>query len=365
VSNATIALIVFVVTLTASVAFVKKAMDVFARLGFVDKPGARHERTQGIPRGLGVAIFLAFLVGIGASYVLDVTRQSRETERLLLMVIGSAIIVGVMLVDDAISLGPFTKLAWQIVASAIIVLPRLRGADHGIVIEQFNSPFGGEITLPVLLAVAVTFIWLIGMMNAMNWVDGLDGLAGSVTLVACVVLFIHTFFGLRGLPQFTISLLPLALGAAIIGFLPFNWHPAKVIMGDAGAMFLGFALAIIAIIGGAKIATALLALGLPILDGIWVVLFRLIHGSVPLYADQGHIHHRLLAGGWGQQRIVLFVAGVSALVGAFALLIPSRELKLVAFLLLGVILLLQISWLAWKSRRGPHNVTATGHEAGR
>lgn len=364
-SNATIAIIVFLATLLASVAFVKKAMDVFARLGFVDQPGPRHARTQGIPRGLGVAIYLAFLVGIGASFVLPVIRQSRETERILLLVIGSAIIVGVMLVDDAIDLGPVTKLAWQLIATSIVVLPRLRGAGHGIVIEQFNWPFGGEVTLPVLLAVGATFLWLIGMMNVMNWVDGLDGLAGSVTLVACIVLFIHTYFGLRGLPQFTISLLPLALGAAILGFLPFNWHPAKVIMGDAGAMFLGFALAVIAIIGGAKIATALLALGLPILDGVWVVLFRLIHGSSPLYADQGHIHHRLLAGGWGQRRIVLFVAGISALFGAFALLITSRELKLAAFVAIGFVLLAQISWLAWKSRRTPRNVTAAGQETGR
>ncbi len=359
-SNAGIAAAIFVVTVLTSIAFVIKATDVFARLGLVDQPGPRRVHTQPVPRGLGVAIFLAFLVGVGASFIFDVPRQSRETERILLMVIGSAIVVGVMLVDDAIRLGPITKLLWQLLAAAMVVLPRLRGDNHGIVIEQVNSPFGDRITLPLALALGVTFFWLVAMMNVLNWVDGLDGLAGTVTLVACLVLFVHTYFGPEGRPQFTISLLPLALGAAIIGFLPFNWHPAKVIMGDAGAMFLGFALAVIAIIGGAKLATAFLALGLPILDGAWVILFRTIHGRSPLYADRGHLHHRLLDGGWGQPRIVLFVAGMSALFGFGALLLPSQELKLLASVAVALVLLTIIAWLAHRSRRLAAQVTSAG-----
>ncbi len=357
-SNAAVAVTVFVVTLLTSVIFVLKTTDMFARLGLVDLPGPRRVHKRPVPRGLGVAIFLAFLVGVGASYILDVPRQSRETERILLMVIGSAIIVGVMLVDDAIELGPITKLGWQLLAAAMVILPRLRGEGHGILIEQFNSPFGGRVTLPLVIAFGFTFFWLVGMMNVMNWVDGLDGLAGTVTLVACAVLFVHTYFGPEGRPQFTISILPLALAAAIIGFLPFNWHPAKVIMGDAGAMFLGFALAVISIIGGAKLATALLALGLPILDGAWVILFRTIHGRSPLYADRGHLHHRLLDGGWSQQQIVLFVGGMSALFGFGALLLPSRELKLLALISVGIVLVAIIAWLAQRSRRLAARVTS-------
>ena len=354
-SNVEIALVVFLVTTVTSVAFVIKTTDLFRKLGLLDQPGPRRVHTTPVPRGLGVAIFLAFLVGIGASYFLPVERQAEETERLLLTVIGSAIIVGVMLVDDAISLGPRTKLLWQLTAAAIVILPRLRGEEHGIVMQQVNSPFGGTIVLPLAVAVAVTFVWVVGLMNVMNWVDGLDGLAGSVTLVSCAVLFIHTYFGPDDVPQFTISLLPLTLGAAIIGFLPFNWHPAKLIMGDAGAMFLGFALAVISIIGGAKVATALLVLGLPILDGLWVVAYRYIHGRSPLYADRGHLHHRLLAGGWGQRRIVLFVAGISAVFGSAALLLPTRELKLITFLMIGAVLFVIIGSLALRSRSVANN----------
>lgn len=352
-SNGAIVVIVFLITMITSVAFVIKTTDLFSRLGLFDQPGPRRVHTNPVPRGLGVAIFLAFLVGIGASYFLPVERQPEETERILLTVVGGAIIVGVMLVDDAISLGPRTKLLWQVMAASIVILPRFRGDEHGIVMQQINSPFGGTLIMPLVLAVLVTFVWIVGLMNVMNWVDGLDGLAGSVTLVSCVVLFIHTYFGPDNTPQFTISLLPLALGAAIMGFLPFNWHPAKLIMGDAGAMFLGFTLAVISIIGGAKIATALLVLGLPILDGLWVVAFRFFHGRSPLYADKGHLHHRLLAGGWGQRQIVLFVAGISAIFGSAALLLPTRELKLVTFVMIGVVLFAIIGWLALRSRYFP------------
>jgi UDP-GlcNAc:undecaprenyl-phosphate GlcNAc-1-phosphate transferase len=356
-NHAVIAILVFVVTTATSVIFVIKTTDLFNRLGMIDHPGPRRVHKVPVPRGLGVAIFLAFLVGIAVTYILPVTRQSRETERILLMVIGGAIVVGVMLVDDALSLGPRTKLAWQIVAAAVVILPRFRGSDRGIVIEQFNSPFGGTISLPLVVAIIVTFVWIIGMMNVMNWVDGLDGLAGSVTLVSCIILFIHTYFGPDGLPQFTISLLPLALGAAIVGFLPFNWHPARVIMGDAGAMFLGFALALIAIIGGAKIATALLAMGLPILDAAWVIIYRFMHGRSPLYADKGHLHHRLLEAGFGQRTIVLALAGTSAIFGAASLLITNREVKLVVFGLVAVVLLVTIGWLAQRTREQERRAT--------
>jgi UDP-N-acetylmuramyl pentapeptide phosphotransferase/UDP-N-acetylglucosamine-1-phosphate transferase len=345
VSSGLIATIVFLVTLATSVAFVFKTTDLFSRLGLVDKPGPRRVHTTPVPRGLGVAIFLAFLVGIAATYFLPVARQPQETERILLVVIGSAIVVGVMLVDDAISLDPLTKLIWQIMAAAVVILPRLRSIDHGIVIESFNLPFFGTVTVPIAIAIAGTFLWLVGMMNVMNWVDGIDGLAGSVTLVSCIVLFIHTYWGAGTVPQFTISLLPLVLGAAVLGFLPFNWHPARVIMGDAGAMFLGYSLGVIAIIGGAKIATALLVLGLPLLDGLWVTAYRMAHGRSPAEADMGHLHHRLLAAGLGQRTIALLLSGASAIFGALALLLPNTESKAASFVLIGFVLLAIIWWL--------------------
>ena len=341
-----IAAILFVLTVGTSYAFVSKASSLFEQWGLVDKPGPLRVNPNVVARGLGVAMFLAFLVGIGVSYSLPVERFPVETERILLMIIGAAIVVAVMLVDDAIDLPPRIKLMWQVVAGLMIILPRVQGESRGIVIEQFNVPWIGVVTVPLVLAFAGTLLWLVGMMNVMNWVDGLDGLAGSISFVACVIMFIHTFWGLGGLQQFTISLLPLLLGAAILGFLPFNWYPSKVIMGDAGAMFLGYMLGVVSIIGGAKIGMMLLVLGFPILDGIWVTMNRIMSGKHAMERDVGHLHHRLLRAGFNQPQVVLIFAGISAIFGGFALLLPSRELKLVALVVMGALLLAVIAWLA-------------------
>ena len=303
---------------------------------------ARQVHSTPLPKFGGIAMFVAFCGGIAISFILPVDRFPEEIERIVLLLAGAAIIVAVMVYDDLIGIAPLPKLAWQIVAAAVIILPRWRGEDHGLVIEQFTNPFGGVVEVPLLLAVGLTFLWIVGMMNTLNWVDGLDGLAASITLVAATVLFVHTFFRPEGNPQFTISLLAVALGAAVIGFLPFNWHPARILMGDTGAMFLGFALAVIAIIGGAKIATALLALWVPIVDVAWVIVYRVLNGRSPLRADRGHLHHRLLDYGWSQQQIVLLFAGLSAILGAASLIIPWPELKLALLIaggLLGVVIL--------------------------
>lgn len=323
------------------------------RLGLIDLPGPRRVHTSPLPRAGGLAVFLAFVFGLVFSFSFDVQRLGSEPERLVLLLGGSCLIVGIMVFDDAIGMRPLPKLFAQVVIAAIVVVPRLRGQAHGIVIEQFNLPLAGQVRLPLVIAIGFTIFWIVGMMNTMNWIDGLDGLAASVTLVTCTVLFIHTYFWPRNDPQFTISILALVLGAAVIGFLPFNWHPSKIILGDAGANFLGFALAVLSIIGGAKIATALLALGLPIVDVAWLIVYRAANGRSPLAADRGHLHHRLLDRGWSQAKIVRFVAGVSAFSGLLALVLPNRGLKLGAMALVGLVMLTTVSGLAIRDR---HNL---------
>jgi len=353
VENWAIALIVFAVTAGSSALLVSRSIPLFSKLGLLDPINPRKIHKVPVPRGAGIAIFLAFVIGISLSFSLDVQRFPKETERILLLLAGGMVVVAVMFVDDAVGLKPLTKLGWQVGAALIVVVPRFRGVNHGIVIEQFNAPFFGTISVPLLLAVLFTVFWIVGMMNTLNWVDGMDGLAGSVTLVTCGILFLHTFFWPRDDPQFTVSLIPLALGAAVVGFLPFNWHPARIIMGDSGANFLGYALAVASIIGGAKIATALLALGLPVLDVAWVILYRISHGKSPLKADRGHLHHRLLDGGWSQAQIVLFVAGLSLIAGSSSLLLPSKGAKLAAIIVLGLVMIGLIAIMATRDpKRG-------------
>lgn len=350
--HALIAAIVGLLAVLGTAITIPSIRDIARRLQLLDQPEARRVHTVPIPRVGGLGIFFGFLLAIGVSFVLPVERFGVETERILLLIIAATLIVGVMLFDDIVGIPPFTKLAVQIGAAALVVLPRLRGDAHGIVIEQFNAPYLGTVELPLVIALGFTLFWVVGMMNAINWSDGIDGLAACITLVATVILFLHTYFRPPGDPQFTISLLAIALAGAIVGFLIYNWNPASIIMGDTGSMFLGFALATISIIGGAKIATALLALGVPILDTAWLIIYRVMHGRSPVSADRGHLHHRLLDAGWSQRQIVACVTSVTATFGALSLALPTSEMKLGAMIVMGIVLL---SMLAWLARRGTTN----------
>ncbi|HMM40777.1 MAG TPA: MraY family glycosyltransferase [Thermomicrobiales bacterium] len=320
------------------------------RANLFDMPEARRVHTQPLPRIGGLGIFLGFVVAVGVSFALPVDRFQIEVERIVLLLVGATIVVGVMAFDDIVGIAPIPKLVLQVAAAALVVVPRWRGGDYGIIIEQFNAPWVGTVHLPIAVAVLFTIFWIVGMMNAVNWSDGLDGLAGTIALVASIVLFLHTYFRPAGDPQFTISLLAIALAGAILGFLPFNWHPSRIIMGDSGAMFLGFALATISVIGGAKIATTLLAMGIPILDTAWVIVYRVMHGRSPIVADRGHLHHRLLDAGLSQPQVVGCFGLLTAVFGASALLLPTRESKLYVLMLMAIVLLGIIAWLA---RRRP------------
>ena len=337
---------------TAAIAFLvslgltRGAMEVALRKSWLDQVGERRVSTRRLPRIGGVGVAAGTLVALVATFVMPAGRFDVERDRVILLMVASALLFGVMLVDDLRGLGAVQKLVLQVAAAAIVILPRIDSQDRGIVIEQFNAPGFGLISLPVWAAISFSLFWMVGMMNTVNLIDGLDGLAGSLTLVACAILFAHTYFWPRDDPQFTISLIPAALAGATLGFLVYNWHPARIILGDAGAYYVGFTLAVGSIIGGAKIATALLALGLPILDVAWVVVYRLRTGRSPLSADRGHLHHRLLDLGLSQARIVLLVSATSLLFGMSSLLLPSRELKLVAIAAIGVVLLATVMAVA-------------------
>ena len=193
-SHAAIAIILFVVTASASAFAVWRSIPLAHKIGMVDQPGPRRVHQFPIPRLGGPGIFIAFVIGVTLSFSFDVLRFTSEIERVALLVAGSAIIALVMLYDDAIGIAPLPKLLLQFGAAFLVVLPRLRGTGHGIIIDQFNNPFGGEITLPIVVAIGFTVFWIVGMMNTMNWIDGLDGLAATVTIVACIILFVHTYF---------------------------------------------------------------------------------------------------------------------------------------------------------------------------
>ncbi len=170
--------------------------------------------------------------------------------------------------------------------------------------------------LPWWLALPFTAFWIIGMMNTINWMDGVDGLAGGVVTIAAVVM--ATIAWLLG--QHTVALLCALLAGATLGFLLLNWRPGALFMGDSGAMFLGLALATLAGMGGAKLATMLLLLSLPIIDATWVFFRRIQHGRTPLRADRSHLHYRLLASGMSQRQVALLFYVITGAFGAVTIL---------------------------------------------
>lgn len=348
--------LLFGVTLAVALGLTPFVRRVAILRGWLDRPGEeRRVHKMPVPRLGGLAIFVAFAVGVLLTFVLNIRGERLgndryESSRVLLMLLGAGIIALVMAVDDVRGLKPLPRLLVQVFVAGLVVAPSLLvpgsanptdppGTVHydqgaGILATGVQSPFGGTIQLPLFIAVLFTVFWIVGVTNTINWIDGLDGLAGGVTVVACMVLFVITW----NLGQYTLAYVPLLLAAATLGFLPYNIHPARIFMGDSGAMFLGFTLAAISLMGGAKLAAALLVLGIPLLDSVYIIVNRLSRGRSPVYADRGHLHHRLHDIGMSHgQVMVLFMVlcGTFGLVGMFSSdILPGGALTKLAVLVL-------------------------------
>lgn len=279
------------------------------RAGWLDLPGGRHVHSQAAPRLGGVAIFLSFALLAALLYH---PSSPYEAHVALGLFAASALTVGVMAIDDVRGLRPGIRLLAQTVAALLVIYP---GA-HGMLIEVIHNPLSSGaraiVPLPLWIALPFTWFWIVGMMNTINWVDGVDGLAGGLVTIAALVMAAISWL----LGQQTVALLCALLAGATLGFLLLNWRPGKLFMGDSGAMFLGLALATLAGVGGAKLATMLLLLGLPILDAARVIVRRIRRGHTPLRADRSHLHHRLLAIGLSQRQVALLFYAVT---GAFGL----------------------------------------------
>jgi UDP-GlcNAc:undecaprenyl-phosphate GlcNAc-1-phosphate transferase len=337
-------LLVFAATIVAALLLVPLAWWLGVRAGMVDRP--RQGELQRWPRARtgGYGIVAAFLVGVGLSLLLLPRGDSEETSRLLGFAVGLAVILPVALLDDRFRLGPRPQLAGQILA-AVLPIP------FGLYVSDVSGPWGQILPLPVLVAIPFTVVWVVGMINTLNWLDTVDGLAGGTAAIAAAVLLWRSL----DLGQYSVAVLPLALLAACLGFLAFNFNPARVFMGTSGSMFLGYALAMLAIFGGAKIATALMVLGIPILDTALVIVQRVVAGRSPFQGgDNAHLAHRLALRGWGARRIALSAYVCCLLLGVGGLKL-SGEHKALLFVavLLGVVIATALLALRPRADRTP------------
>lgn len=307
------------------------------RINAIDVPtDERRVHCKPVPVMGGLAIYISFVIGVILYNGILTTSQ-------LGIIIGATIIVMGGMIDDIKDLSPKYKLLIQIMGAVCLILSDVR-------ISILTNPFRefypylniGWINIPV------TIIWIVAVTNAFNLIDGLDGLAAGIAFIACVTLMIVSIINGRLEPAF----LTAVLSGAILGFLPYNFNPASIFMGDTGSQLLGFLLAAISIQGAIKSATAfviavpILAFGLPIYDTLFAMIRRKANGKPIMQADRGHLHHRLLDMGLSQKQAVIIMYFISAVLGGAAILAMQISNQR-AYFLLGVTSVITV-FTAWK-----------------
>jgi UDP-GlcNAc:undecaprenyl-phosphate GlcNAc-1-phosphate transferase len=325
------------------------------------EPGRKQDT---VPRLGGVAIFLAFVISSLIFYIHNDDLQLKEKIIYWLLLAAAAVIVAVHAYDDVKPLRPLPKLLAQTIAVIIVLGPFLNGKFNGVLLFGFSNPFQ-SLTVPfyhgttvdifihstdirwlAIPAVLFTWFWMVGMMNTVNLIDGVDGLATGVVAITAIFITITSWM----LDQYTIAVLSAIFAGAVLGFLPHNWNPARMFMGDSGSQFLGLGLAVLSIMGGAKIALALMVLGVPIMDVAIVIINRLRRGQHPLHYDRTHLHYRLQATGLSVRQICYIFYGLTILFGCLALGF-GHFFKLIGIALVMVTMVALITWIDARQRR--------------
>lgn len=324
-------LLAFILAVGVALFITPVVILIASKTGALDNPNARKVHKKPIPRIGGLGIYIACMVSM-----VTVMAFANLSGELFMGVVGLLVsgtmmmIVG--LIDDYKNLPAKVKLLGQIVASAVLVI------IFDVRIDFITDPFGDYIYLE-WFAVPATIFWLVGLTNTVNLIDGLDGLAAGVSAIAAITILLVALED----NILLIAVLTAALAGAAVGFLFYNFNPACIFMGDSGALFLGFMLAGISVIGAVKCAATIalivpiLALGLPILDTTFAIVRRW-RGGVPIFKpDKGHLHHRLLGLGFTQRQAVLLMYVISALLGLSAVALTEVSAQIAIVILLIVI----------------------------
>ena len=317
------------------------------RFNIADHPSERRINTKPVPRAGGLAVAGAFaligslLVIFSAQLGLSAGTGSAEltSAGAAALLLGTAIAGVIGLIDDRYDL----RARWQIIGQFLIALIPIA---FGLRIAFISNPLGaGDLLFPDAIALGVTIFWTLGMQNSMNFIDGLDGLSGGISLFAAVTL------GVIALPTSPLlAALSFTLAGALAGFLRFNFYPASIYMGTSGILAVAYALAVLALLGTAKVAAALLILGVPIIDALFVIVGRIAAGRSPYTPDESHIHRRLLRYGFSHRGSVLVLYALTAALSVLALLLTGSA-TLYAFMGLLVVLGGVITYLSRATER--------------
>lgn len=330
------------------------------RTGLVDDPNTRphpaHTHTGIIPRAGGVAVFLG-IIGAALAYI-------PLTTHIIGILLGALLLAIIGAIDDKKDINPYFRLATNIIVAVIAVYsgstiafitnPLTGGVLH-LDILNYTLSLGSihiQIGLPYLLAI----IWIVWTMNIIGWSAGVDGqMPGYVAISAFTLGLLSLRYSISDPSQVWVTILAFIVAGAFSGFLPWNFYPQRIMPGYGGKTLAGYFLALLGILSFAKLGTALLVLGIPMLDAVMTLFRRIGKKRSPVWADRGHLHHRLMDLGWGKRRIALFYWGVSAILGLVSLTVTSK-LKMFTFVAVAVALTMFFVWVKFftqfSKRRG-------------
>ncbi|WP_096437103.1 glycosyltransferase family 4 protein [Alteribacter populi] len=310
----------FVIALIITPIVIKVALN----LGAVDQPSSRKVHQKLMPRLGGLAIFLSFIVGLAIVNPYDPFHFA--------IILGAVIIMMVGMLDDFFELSPIAKIIGQLFAAFVVVI------YGGLQISFINLPFGGVIEFGIL-SIPITIFWILAITNAINLIDGLDGLASGVSSIVLISISAMAFI----MGNEYVMIVALLLLFSTLGFLVYNFYPAKIFMGDTGSLFLGYMIAVLSMLGFKNVTLVSLVipifiLGVPIIDTFFAIIRRTIN-KTPIYkADSSHLHHCFLRLGYSHRQTVIIIYAISALLG-IAAFIYSYSTVIGAFLISLIVLI--------------------------
>jgi UDP-GlcNAc:undecaprenyl-phosphate GlcNAc-1-phosphate transferase len=338
---------IFIISLIWSYLITRLTIIVFKRLGWVEDPRLKNRKTGNatalypVPRGGGIPIFVSlFIVSL---VMLPLDRQ------LAAILFSAFLALAIGLLDDIFDISPFARLFVNFVCALIIIL-------GGIRIFHLSNPFFGGVLdfssgfIGQAISIIASIIWIMWCMNSVGWSAGVEG---QLPLMVSISSLFIGLLGLRfsqDLTQWPVIILATIISGAFAGFLPLNFYPQKIMPGYSGKSLSGLLLAILSILSGAKLATLIYLLAIPMLDAVFVIFYRLYHHRSPFFSDSSHLHHRLLKMGWSRRLISIFYASLSTIFGFVSLYLDSQQ-KIYGLLIILLVFLALTLWTFQRTSR--------------
>ncbi|MFH1456859.1 MAG: MraY family glycosyltransferase [Patescibacteria group bacterium] len=331
---------------------------VASKFDIVDRPGeSRKIHPKPIPLLGGVAVFLSFIIILLINYFLGWLDDGvLQTGQILGVIFGGLILVVGGIFDDKYNLKPWQSFLFPILGAVVAV-------GFGVAVKYITNPFiegtgpygralfyFDWVNLGILsFSSLFSFLWILGMIYTTKFLDGLDGLVTGIGVIGAFILFIVSLFWNEQMSA--MSILCLIFSGALLGFLIFNFNPAKIFLGEGGATLVGFMLGSLSIISGAKIATALLIMGIPILDVVWVIFRRIFSGRHFYEADRKHLHFRLLDAGLSQRQVVLLLYLLTLVFGVSSIFLQSKDKIIALCIVILVMIVLAFSLIVMYKKK--------------